>query len=169
MSFENTEPLNPDEIFESWDLIDDDEKKMLIKNSVPEIINKLTDFLREFGESGKKMMDLHEKELDIYTRELEKENKTPEETERLLDRINGAVSNAKNTAKDNGKQNLEFITRIGGIALIVAGSIVGAKYNKKVGATLAAGGAVALLGKDAPKALKDIIVNQNDETVAEIQ
>lgn len=77
------------------------------------------------------MLDLHEDEINIYKNELVRENKTPKEIERILDRINRAMKNARMSRKSIGKENLKFVTRVGDIALIVAGSTVGVRYDKK--------------------------------------
>ena len=161
------EGLTPDEIFEDWNSIGRNEKKEFIEKSAPEKRNAVAELFKEFGKSSNKMMSLYEKEAYSISCLLEKENKTPEEVERLLDRMDAIINMAQKEAIRKDQHNRKMLTKIGGIVAIIGGSVIIARGNKTTGAAIVAGGIAALFEDEMPKALHDALANLRNDSTAE--
>ena len=162
----STEPeiLSPEELAEKLGSLSEEEKKKIYEKSSPEVLKAFTEFIKSFGKSNEKLLDLHKDEINIYKELLSREDLTPEERKQFFDSLNEATKSQREERKDEARIKGQIVRTVSGIAIMAAGSFPYAKVDKKLGGSVALIGAGVVAG-DKTKALISAILEPDKDFV----
>ena len=156
------EVLNPDELAEKLGSLSEEEKKNIYEKSSPEVLKAFTEFIRSFGKSNEKLLDLHMDEINIYKELLSREDITPEERKQFFDSLNEATKSQREERKDEARIKNHIVKTVSGIAIMAAGSFLYAKVDKKLGGSVALIGAGFVAGEKTKALISAILEPDKD-------
>lgn len=145
MDFEKTEAFTPDEVFDNWESMSKDEKIKIFTDSPSEIIKALTELMKEFDKAEERVSSLVKSRNEALIRLLEKGDRSIDEVERIIALMDEGLKIEVESKDKGNNQKLKIWGMASGIALVLSGTVVTFKGNKKAGLAMIASGAAALV------------------------
>jgi hypothetical protein len=171
MNSKKTETFVPDEVFDNWNSMDKYEKIDFLTNPSSETIASLTGFIKEFNKSSERVASLRKDRNDVLIELLKKDDLSFDEKIKIVELIDKGIKESEEANDKGNNQQIKALVIVGGIISIVAGGVVAAKRDKKLGLAMIAAGSAALTGlvgseTKVGKALIDAFSDiQNEEVV----